>query len=1664
MKNITILKTLPLFFFILSATISQGQMVEGTDTLYGNEWINFQQEYFKINITEDGVYRLDYQTMSNAGVFSGASVPQGADFQLYYLGKEVPIFVTNSGTLGLGDHISFYGKKNRGEIDKYIYQKPEYQINPYYSLFTDTSAYFLTWSIGSHARIDTVANNITNPPTKENYCFNTRVFEYHNTHSLGKAYGGSTDVSGIYDLGEGYCRATFAATQPVSFFLAEVNSTGPNTTISPTIYTKAGTHKIELSVNNTTYLTDSFNSWAVKSYDIQVPTNTLNNPNTLTIKGVASSDDKFHISNFVVTYPRNFNFGNQDYLEFTLPTNNQSQYLEIFNVNHGGQAPILFDLTNNKRIATTLNNSGTLVQVLLPPSTADRQLVLVAAGAFKTATQITQYNFVDYGSTNIDYLLLSHASLFDDGNGNNYVQNYANYRASTQGGGYTTQVIDIDQVYHQFGYGITRHEQAIRNFVNWSVKNRQAQFLFILGKGVYYKNTRTNLADWNDVSLVPSFGFPSSDNLFGTDNSSNITKLAIGRIAAYTPDMVRQYLDKVQEMETTIQTAPQTIEDKAWMKNILHLGGGDPNIQNFIRNRLEEIGDTISQGTYGANVFGLYKHSTNVIQTATTDDVVNFINNGVGLITFFGHSAPNTLDFDIGEPTQYQNQGRYPMIYAMGCNTNRLFESRTTLSEKYVFVEERGAVGFIGSTATTSLTNLNIYGRLLYQKLANEMYGATIGEVMRSVIQDYPLSGYWGELVQNNIMLHGDPAIKIYPQLGADFIVNKDKSSINPSFVNVQADSFNIKLVVTNLGTTIEDSLDVLIEQVYPNGERVIVKNLSVPSPSYEIVIDTWIPLLNKEILGENKLIITLDGSGEIQELPSDAEFNNIAELSFQVISNNAFPVYPSEFSIVSNTNTPLKASTANAFSESVNYYVEIDTSFNFDSPSKQQGIIPSNGGLIKWSPTLSWQDSTVYYWRVSLDSAYTNGNGFDWKNSSFIYIDGSSDGWSQATNNQIASHSEAYLNINNFISFNTTQHQYTVNIGPSPPMSFGTGGIFIDGFNAFQPAPCPTGLRETVTVFVFDSVTLDVKWNPSNGIASSPNCWNLPIPVFLFDVSTTAERAKLINFINNDIQPNEYVVLYTTQRQNFNYFADQWAADSISLGTNIFQTLENQGASIVRNVQNNQTQYVFIFKKDKPNWTGLREEHAPTLNDVVTVSTEFTEKQNAGYLTSLPIGPSTSWQSLHWKLTQVESHDQASVDIIGVTQSGEDSLLITGIQANDTTLAGIDAAIFPYLKLRLNLKDSVNRTAPQLDYWRVLYDPVPELALTPSQKFSFHADTLQQGDRLVFELAAENISEQNMDSVLVKYSITNEFNQEQVFYKRFKPVNGGDTLNTHFTVGTRDMRNTNLLKIEVNPNNDQPEQFHFNNIGIKEFYVEGDKRNPLLDVTFDGAHIMNGDIVAAKPEIVITLKDENQYIALDDTSLFRLFVKYPSGIVKRFYLDGQNLLFLPADNTSLEEKNEAKIEWRPTFSEDGEYQLQVQARDAANNESGDVDYTVTFEIINEAKITNVLNYPNPFTTSTQFVFTLTGDRVPDNMRIQIMTVSGQVVREITMEELGPIRVGNNRTDYRWDGTDQYGDKLANGVYIYHVIATKDGEELELRDNGTFHFFKSNLGKMVILR
>jgi hypothetical protein len=126
-----------------------------------------------------------------------------------------------------------------------------------------------------------------------------------------------------------------------------------------------------------------------------------------------------------------------------------------------------------------------------------------------------------------------------------------------------------------------------------------------------------------------------------------------------------------------------------------------------------------------------------------------------------------------------------------------------------------------------------------------------------------------------------------------------------------------------------------------------------------------------------------------------------------------------------------------------------------------------------------------------------------------------------------------------------------------------------------------------------------------------------------------------------------------------------------------------------------------------------------------------------------------------------------------------------------------------------------------------------------------------------------------------------------------------------------------------------------------------------------------------------------------------------------------------------LENGRKLSIHWQPFFEQEGIYKIQL------NLDSYSESWV--FEVIKPQKITRVLNYPNPFSRFTQFHYTLSAGENIDQYKIQIFSITGLLVRQLSQEDLGSLLVGTNLTAGGWDGKDTFGDALANGIYIYKL-------------------------------
>ena len=134
------------------------------------------------------------------------------------------------------------------------------------------------------------------------------------------------------------------------------------------------------------------------------------------------------------------------------------------------------------------------------------------------------------------------------------------------------------------------------------------------------------------------------------------------------------------------------------------------------------------------------------------------------------------------------------------------------------------------------------------------------------------------------------------------------------------------------------------------------------------------------------------------------------------------------------------------------------------------------------------------------------------------------------------------------------------------------------------------------------------------------------------------------------------------------------------------------------------------------------------------------------------------------------------------------------------------------------------------------------------------------------------------------------------------------------------------------------------------------------------------------------------------------------------------------------------KIQYQLDELEPGNHNVKIKVWDVHNNSSEqEIDFVVAEN--EEFAIRRVLNYPNPFTTNTEFFFEHNQSASFLNVLIQVYSVSGKLVKTInTVSNTDGFR----NEPIEWDGRDDFGDRLATGVYVYKIsVRNPAGEQVQ---------------------
>jgi hypothetical protein len=434
------------------------------------------------------------------------------------------------------------------------------------------------------------------------------------------------------------------------------------------------------------------------------------------------------------------------------------------------------------------------------------------------------------------------------------------------------------------------------------------------------------------------------------------------------------------------------------------IGGGDPYLQSVIDSYMKSAGNHIQDTSLGAQIYTFNKLSAAAVEQVNSGLLSSLFSEGLGMLTYFGHSSANSMEFNLDDPSIFDNQGKYPLFMANGCNAGNFFTYDTlratagkrNISENYVLIPNKGSIGFIASTHYGIVNYLNLYTNIFYRRMAREDYQSTIGDLQKNVSHEVIASGgnddFYNVMTVEQILLGGDPAVRLYPHPLPDFAVEDPLIRISPTPLSVTNSNFDLKVKYYNLGKAVNDSVRLQIKREMPDGSLVVLYDQNRGRVYASDSVSISVPINPYTDRGQNKIIVQIDSASLLNEI---TRINNNVTKSFSIAEDEVRPVYPLNFAIVNSNKIKLTATTNQFLQVQKSFIVEVDTTENFNSPIKVSQTQSSIGGVIEFSPVIPLKDSVVFYWRVAKvpDTGIIN----KWSNSSFVYIPTSSTGWSQS-------------------------------------------------------------------------------------------------------------------------------------------------------------------------------------------------------------------------------------------------------------------------------------------------------------------------------------------------------------------------------------------------------------------------------------------------------------------------------------------------------------------------------------------------------------------------------------------------------------------------------------------------------------------------------------------
>ena len=849
---------------------------------FGTEWIQPSQKYLKFSTAKAGIYRVNYQDIQAADASFLKTNP--TTWQLFFRGKEMAIRISGEkdGVFNADDYVEFYGEGNDGSQDSLLY-RPQKRLHPYQTLFSDTTAYFLTSATTSVGKRVPELNNSAQGLTPEKFHVQETVQAFTSQYTLNNLLGIEPYLQQSYfEPGEGWSGPilTLDSVGVVQLKLTGRVATDWPINLDGMINGRDNfSRQVQVTLNSDTtpMTTLAFSGFTSQTFQRVISPGSLQNEQlTLRFKAIKTAAvNNFSITYVKITYPQATDMtGLTSKVFHVVPNTGATALLSITNAPAGSLA---YDITDkaNCRYVTTQTVAGQ-AQVVI--SEANRNRTLFVTNQINKPVKIKAIRFSTTFPKAADYVIITHSSLQQS------ARTYAAYRASDQGGHYTPFIIEADSLYDQFNYG-ERSPLALRRFADYMRVNSAVKYLMLIGRASSYPYEIKKTT--ND--LVPTIGYPGSDILLtaGLGNYSiNTPAIPTGRLSVVSNDQVLGYLEKIKQIESPNANG-------IWRKHIIHISGGKtPAEAQSLRSSMDSFANIFTNGLLGGQVSSYSK--SKFTEEVENINIAPLVNDGVSMITFFGHAGPAITDMNFGFASPVENGYRnthYPLMVFNGCGVGEIFYRYNTLSTDWLLAPQKGASVVLAHSYYSYEQPTAWYLSRLYSTLFTNAttLGMPLGLVQQQLNQTLEKEGLdpYEVAVLLEMILQGDPAVSIYPLPNPDFSFGQKgiyiQSNIGGGSLK-NSDSIRVVMPLANLGKFVSgQAVNVSLKKTTSSGPISIPLRFS--SFRYQ---DTLVYTIPRDATLQ-KLEVVIDPDNQITELD---KANNTATLNidWSQIQGSSYP------------------------------------------------------------------------------------------------------------------------------------------------------------------------------------------------------------------------------------------------------------------------------------------------------------------------------------------------------------------------------------------------------------------------------------------------------------------------------------------------------------------------------------------------------------------------------------------------------------------------------------------------------------------------------------------------------------------------------------------------------------------------------------------------------